>query len=207
MSPALPSQIRVVVRDWLNCNQIVLLGREAIVVDSGYVRDARRTLDASAYAGLAGFVEAERSRKASGRASVVTVAGALNGVPSPALALAKLAAQAGRRVLLVDARPPAGGVAVALGVGGGPGLHEWVHGQVPLERLVHAPNGQSVHVLAPGEAVWGLGDPNTTFSAWYGGKKGYLRSRSGGDRSPMSASSRRTRSCRRACRSAAASGG
>jgi glyoxylase-like metal-dependent hydrolase (beta-lactamase superfamily II) len=45
MSPALPPPIRVVVRDWLNSNQVVLLGREAIVVDSGYVRDAQRTLD------------------------------------------------------------------------------------------------------------------------------------------------------------------
>jgi glyoxylase-like metal-dependent hydrolase (beta-lactamase superfamily II) len=45
MSPALPPQIRVIVRDWLNSNQIVLLGRETVLVDSGYGRDAQRTLD------------------------------------------------------------------------------------------------------------------------------------------------------------------
>ncbi len=41
----LPGKIRVIVRDWLNANQVVLLGREAIVIDSGYGRDAQRTLE------------------------------------------------------------------------------------------------------------------------------------------------------------------
>lgn len=45
MPPALPAQIRVIVRDWLNANQIVLLDREAVVIDSGYGRDAQRTLE------------------------------------------------------------------------------------------------------------------------------------------------------------------
>lgn len=41
----LPS-VRVVVRGWLNCNQIVLRGEpENVVIDSGYGRHAGRTLD------------------------------------------------------------------------------------------------------------------------------------------------------------------
>ncbi|HZP93127.1 MAG TPA: MBL fold metallo-hydrolase [Burkholderiales bacterium] len=45
MAVYLPPQIRVVVRDWLNSNQVVLLGRDAtILVDSGYGRDAGETL-------------------------------------------------------------------------------------------------------------------------------------------------------------------
>lgn len=45
MPTALPAPIRVIVRDWLNANQIVLLGPETVVIDSGYVRDAQRTLE------------------------------------------------------------------------------------------------------------------------------------------------------------------
>ncbi len=41
----LPSSLRVIVRDWLNANQIVLLGRQrTVLIDSGYGRDKAITL-------------------------------------------------------------------------------------------------------------------------------------------------------------------
>jgi glyoxylase-like metal-dependent hydrolase (beta-lactamase superfamily II) len=41
----LPSSLKVIVRDWLNANQIVLLGRQrTVLVDSGYGRDKAITL-------------------------------------------------------------------------------------------------------------------------------------------------------------------
>lgn len=41
----LPSSLKVIVRDWLNANEIVLLGREStVLVDSGYGRDKAITL-------------------------------------------------------------------------------------------------------------------------------------------------------------------
>lgn len=41
----LPSSFRVIVRDWLNSNQIVLLGRQrTVLIDSGYGRDKAITL-------------------------------------------------------------------------------------------------------------------------------------------------------------------
>jgi len=41
----LPSSIRVIVRDWLNANHIVLMGRESnVLIDSGYSRDKALTL-------------------------------------------------------------------------------------------------------------------------------------------------------------------
>jgi glyoxylase-like metal-dependent hydrolase (beta-lactamase superfamily II) len=41
----LPPGIHVLVRGWLNCNQIVLLGKDSnILIDSGYGRDASKTL-------------------------------------------------------------------------------------------------------------------------------------------------------------------
>ena len=41
----LPPSIRVIVRDWLNANHIVLTGRQhAVLIDSGYGRDAAQTL-------------------------------------------------------------------------------------------------------------------------------------------------------------------
>ena len=43
--PVLPPQIRVIVRDWLNANQIVLRGRDGnVLVDTGYVTRAATTL-------------------------------------------------------------------------------------------------------------------------------------------------------------------
>ena len=43
--PVLPPQIRVIVRDWLNANQILLRGREGnVLVDTGYVTRAPTTL-------------------------------------------------------------------------------------------------------------------------------------------------------------------
>ncbi len=43
--PALPPQIRVVVRDWLSANQIVLRGRDGnVLIDTGYVTRAATTL-------------------------------------------------------------------------------------------------------------------------------------------------------------------
>ncbi|HYN27587.1 MAG TPA: MBL fold metallo-hydrolase [Burkholderiales bacterium] len=41
----LPPQVRVIVRDWLNANHILLIGRDrTVLVDSGYGRDANVTL-------------------------------------------------------------------------------------------------------------------------------------------------------------------
>ena len=41
----LPPQVRVIVRDWLNANHILLAGRDrAVMVDSGYGRDTNMTL-------------------------------------------------------------------------------------------------------------------------------------------------------------------
>ena len=41
----LPSSIRVIVRDWLNANHVVLMGRETnVLLDSGYSRDKAETL-------------------------------------------------------------------------------------------------------------------------------------------------------------------
>lgn len=41
----LPAAVRVVVRDWLNSNQVVLLDTDGcVVIDSGYVRDASDTV-------------------------------------------------------------------------------------------------------------------------------------------------------------------
>ena len=45
MSPHLPPQVRVLVRDWLSANNILLTGRDAcVLVDTGYVRHAPFTL-------------------------------------------------------------------------------------------------------------------------------------------------------------------
>lgn len=41
----LPSSVRVIVRDWLNANHIVLIGRQrTVLIDSGYGRDTAHTL-------------------------------------------------------------------------------------------------------------------------------------------------------------------
>ena len=41
----LPPSVRVIVRDWLNANHIVLIGREqSVLIDSGYGRDVAHTL-------------------------------------------------------------------------------------------------------------------------------------------------------------------
>lgn len=41
----LPSSVRVIIRDWLNANHIVLIGRQrTVLIDSGYGRDAADTL-------------------------------------------------------------------------------------------------------------------------------------------------------------------
>jgi glyoxylase-like metal-dependent hydrolase (beta-lactamase superfamily II) len=43
--PVLPAQLHVIVRDWLNANQIVLRGRDAnVLIDTGYVTHAASTL-------------------------------------------------------------------------------------------------------------------------------------------------------------------
>ena len=37
MAPSLPQSLRVIVRGWLNCNQVVMLAsRDNLLVDSGY---------------------------------------------------------------------------------------------------------------------------------------------------------------------------
>jgi glyoxylase-like metal-dependent hydrolase (beta-lactamase superfamily II) len=46
MRPDLPSSVRVIVRGWLNCNQVVMLApRDNVVVDSGYCTHRERTLE------------------------------------------------------------------------------------------------------------------------------------------------------------------
>jgi glyoxylase-like metal-dependent hydrolase (beta-lactamase superfamily II) len=43
--PALPAPVQVIVRDWLNANQILLRGRDAnVLIDTGYVTHAATTL-------------------------------------------------------------------------------------------------------------------------------------------------------------------
>jgi glyoxylase-like metal-dependent hydrolase (beta-lactamase superfamily II) len=45
MRSFLPGHTRVVVRDWLNSNHIILLGRHTVLIDTGYGRDAKQTLE------------------------------------------------------------------------------------------------------------------------------------------------------------------
>lgn len=46
MAPLLPQTVRVIVRGWLNCNQIVLLAPgDNVLVDSGYCTHRERTLE------------------------------------------------------------------------------------------------------------------------------------------------------------------
>ncbi|MEO7741331.1 MAG: MBL fold metallo-hydrolase [Usitatibacter sp.] len=46
MAPQLPASVRVIVRGWLNCNQIVLLAPgDNVLVDSGYSSHRERTLE------------------------------------------------------------------------------------------------------------------------------------------------------------------
>jgi len=46
MAPSLPSSIRVIVRGWLNCNQVLLLAPgDNVLVDSGYCTHRERTLE------------------------------------------------------------------------------------------------------------------------------------------------------------------
>lgn len=46
MAPHLPSSVRVIVRGWLNCNQVVLLAPgDNVLVDSGYSTHRERTLE------------------------------------------------------------------------------------------------------------------------------------------------------------------
>jgi glyoxylase-like metal-dependent hydrolase (beta-lactamase superfamily II) len=41
----LPFSVRVIIRDWLNANHIVLIGRQrTVLIDSGYGRDTAQTL-------------------------------------------------------------------------------------------------------------------------------------------------------------------
>lgn len=46
MAPQLPASVRVIVRGWLNCNQVVLLAPgDNVLVDSGYSTHRERTLE------------------------------------------------------------------------------------------------------------------------------------------------------------------
>jgi glyoxylase-like metal-dependent hydrolase (beta-lactamase superfamily II) len=46
MAPSLPQSLRVIVRGWLNCNQVVMLApRDNVLVDSGYCTHRERTLE------------------------------------------------------------------------------------------------------------------------------------------------------------------
>ena len=46
LRPSLPASIRVIVRGWLNCNQVVMLApRDNVLVDSGYCTHREQTLE------------------------------------------------------------------------------------------------------------------------------------------------------------------
>jgi glyoxylase-like metal-dependent hydrolase (beta-lactamase superfamily II) len=46
MAPSLPQSLRVIVRGWLNCNQVVMLAsRDNVLVDSGYCTHREQTLE------------------------------------------------------------------------------------------------------------------------------------------------------------------
>src|SRR5258705_7345962 len=46
MAPSLPQSLRVIVRGWLNCNQVVMLSaRDNVLVDSGYCTHREQTLE------------------------------------------------------------------------------------------------------------------------------------------------------------------
>jgi glyoxylase-like metal-dependent hydrolase (beta-lactamase superfamily II) len=46
MAPSLPSSLRVIVRGWLNCNQVVMIApRDNVLVDSGYCSHREQTLE------------------------------------------------------------------------------------------------------------------------------------------------------------------
>ncbi len=46
MAPSLPQSLRVIVRGWLNCNQVVMLApRDNLLVDSGYCTHREQTLE------------------------------------------------------------------------------------------------------------------------------------------------------------------
>ena len=46
MAPAIPPSLRVIVRGWLSCNQVVMLARgDNVVVDSGYCTQREQTLE------------------------------------------------------------------------------------------------------------------------------------------------------------------
>ena len=46
MAPSLPASLRVIVRGWLNCNQLVMLApRDNVLVDSGYCTHREQTLE------------------------------------------------------------------------------------------------------------------------------------------------------------------
>jgi glyoxylase-like metal-dependent hydrolase (beta-lactamase superfamily II) len=46
MAPSLPSSVRLIVRGWLNCNQVVLLSPgDNVLIDSGYCTHRERTLE------------------------------------------------------------------------------------------------------------------------------------------------------------------
>jgi glyoxylase-like metal-dependent hydrolase (beta-lactamase superfamily II) len=46
MAPSLPPSLRVIVRGWLNCNQVVMLApRDNVLIDSGYCTHREQTLE------------------------------------------------------------------------------------------------------------------------------------------------------------------
>jgi glyoxylase-like metal-dependent hydrolase (beta-lactamase superfamily II) len=46
MAPSLPQSLRVIVRGWLNCNQVVMLApRDNVLIDSGYCTHREQTLE------------------------------------------------------------------------------------------------------------------------------------------------------------------
>jgi glyoxylase-like metal-dependent hydrolase (beta-lactamase superfamily II) len=46
MAPSLPTSLRVIVRGWLNCNQVVMLSaRDNVLIDSGYCTHREQTLE------------------------------------------------------------------------------------------------------------------------------------------------------------------
>ncbi len=109
----------------------------------------------------------ERLGGASGRAILITSAGAGSGKTTVATLLSKSLAQCGRRVLLVDAdlRRPA--VGYRLGIQGGPGLVGALRGTSTDEECIIATDNQRLNVL-PGGGHRGGSEPellaNGTFA-------------------------------------------
>lgn len=112
---------------------------------------------ASGFARVAALVELERSRRmpSFGACQVVSVTGCTGGegATTVAIGLTRAAAQAGRRVLVVDAHPGEPVLARELGVDGKSGLVEWVSGNASLQSLAQPSSIPGASVLSAGAHV------------------------------------------------------